>query len=161
LVLTFCADSRGPPPCSFFVSVFADTIIEHQNSRAFWKPEILFYEMLTVPVFFFSMILNWAPVGYLLGIKRKKIKMSDGALRHAISSRRGVPKLKGHQSPALGTHYFRNAPAQVHYPTQNLDSAGWNEPLNSYSKSSLHTMEDTCPCLKCVMPCSQGLRYTC
>ncbi len=45
--------------------------------------------------------------------------MSERALRHAISSRSGVPKLKGHQPPALGTHYFRNAPAQVHYyPTK-------------------------------------------
>jgi len=58
--------------------------------------------MLTVPVSFFSMRLKWAPVGYLLGIKRKNIKMSDRALRHAISSSSGVPKLKGHQPPALG-----------------------------------------------------------
>jgi len=38
------------------------------------------------------MILKWAPVGYLQGIKRKENKKSDRALRHALSSCCGIPK---------------------------------------------------------------------
>ncbi len=118
LVLPFCADSRGPPPCSSFVSVFADAIIQLKTHGHFENRKFCFMKC-SQSLFFFP---PWYSSGHQSGIcwvSRKNIKMSERALRHAISSRSGVPKLKGHQPPALGTHYFRNAPAQVHYyPTK-------------------------------------------
>ncbi len=120
LVLTFCADSRGPPPCSFFVSVFADTIIEHKNSRAFWKPEILFYEMLTVPVFFFFHDTQVGTSRVSAGYQEKKDKNEWRSFTPCNILQTRCSKIKRPPVSSLGDPSFQECPSPGALPYTKL-----------------------------------------
>lgn len=84
--------------------------------------------MLTVPVFFSSMILKWAPVGYLLGIKKKHKNEWESFTPCNILQKR-CSKIKRPPASSLGDPLFQEcASPGALLPYKNLYSAGWNEP---------------------------------